>query len=363
MTNDSNNKFSPDGPLDEPLWGGEEICEEFQRELCCLADGELDDAASARALLLLESSAACRQYFEEIRMQARLHQDLADPTRVSARLAMMTGMRGFDDADLDLESELQGVEYVHKLATIFYQLGKSYILAATDPGWSERVFEAATPVEPTQNRGRGFVDGVLQNEKERAGRVDWVRARHLLNGRLEQIEEPLEKGRRLLAEALSVDPTHEEARLYQAFLHQHEGKTLKAAETYRDVFDTALDEANRGHAAMQLGRLYSREENFRKALVCFRWVTISGLASRDERFACVRFNLAGIYARMGARERSITEFRGLLDLHPDRQLEFADVFARSTSCLIPAIERQEGFVEALYERCPELFQTFDSSAA
>ncbi len=332
------------------------IREEFQQELCALADGELDEAASARALLMLETQPAARVFFEEIRTQIRLHRDLADPERLFAHLAMTTGTDfARPESHPDLARELDSIEYVHKLATIFYQLGKSYVLAGTEPGWTERVFEKAVSVEPTKTRGRGFVDGVLLGGRETGGRVDWTRARHMLNGRVERIAEPLEKGRRLLEEAIGVDPSHEEARLYLAFLDGHEGRTLKAAEGYRAVFDTAIDEANRGHAAVQLGRLYSREENFKRALVCFRWVTMCGLAERDPRFSFVRFNVAGVYARMGERERAIEQFRRLLDEQPDRVEEIAKNFASSTACLLPAIQRQPGFLEQLYERCPELF--------
>ena len=112
---------------------------------------------------------------------------------------------------------------------------------------------------------------------------------------------------------------------------------------------------NRAIAAIQLGRLYSKEDDFRKAIACFRWITISGLADMDDQFFVVRFNLGGVYARMGDRARALDQFRILLDRHPDRTEEIARLFARSTACLLPAIERQEGFAQELYERCPELF--------
>src|SRR4029079_1087407 len=132
--------------------------------------------------------------------------------------------------------------------------------------YRERVFESAVPLGETQVRGRGFVDGVLLNGKDRSGNLDWQRARAMLNGKLEKIESPLEKGRRLLEEAIATDPSHEEAQLYMAFLHGHEGKRLRAAEEYRRIFNTAIQEANRGHAAIQLGRLHASEKNYKKAV-------------------------------------------------------------------------------------------------
>jgi tetratricopeptide (TPR) repeat protein len=330
-----------------------DLCFHFQMDLSCLVDGELEERVAGRAMLHLEQCAGCRDFFEDTRDQVRLHQDMADPDRLFARIAMLTGS--------ELRAEAEGIELVHRLATIFYRLGKAYVLAATDPGYRERVFEAAVPVTPTQTRARGFVDGVLSSGQEHTGSVDWTHARSMLNGRLERIESPLEKGRKLLEEAVAADPSHEEARLYLAWLHAHEGKTLAAAREYRALFDTAIDEQNRGHAAIQLGRLHSCENDYRKAIACWRWVTMSGLADLDPRFFVARFNLGMVYALTGNRGRSLAYFRELLDRHPDRIGEIAGLFARSPK-LREAIDGVEGFGEELVRTCPELFATPPSPA-
>lgn len=325
-----------------------DLCFHFQVDLSCLVDGELEERVAGRAMLHLEQCSSCREFFEDTRDQVRLHQDMADPDRLFARIAMLTGS--------ELTREVEGIDLVHRLATIFYRLGKAYVLAATDPGYRERVFEEAVPVTPTQTRARGFVDGVLSGGQDRAGGVDWAHARSMLNGRLERIESPLEKGRKLLEEAVAADASHEEARLYLAWLHAHEGKTLAAAREYRSLFDTSIDEQNRGHAAIQLGRLHSCEKDYRKAIACWRWVTMSGLADHDPRFFVARFNLGMVYALTGNRRRSLSYFRELLDRHPDRVGEIAGLFARSPR-LREAIDGFEGFGEELVRTCPELFAT------
>lgn len=330
------------------------LCESFQLDLSCLIDRELDAEAAGRAVVHMEACSACREFFEGTREHVKLHRDIQDPDRLFARIAMLTGAGA-----PDLE-EVEGIDLVHRLATIFYQLGKAYVLAAIDPGYRERVFENAAPVEPTQVRGRGFVDGVVMNGKARAGGLDWKRARSMLNGTLERIESPLEKGRKLLEEALSADPSHEEAQLYLAFLHAHEGRRLQAAEEYQRIFDTALDDRNRGHAAIQLGRLHSAEQGHRKATALWRWVTMSGLADLDDRFFVARFNLGMVYALGRNRGRSLAYFRELIDRHPRRVAEVADLFRRSTG-LRESIDSQSGFAEALLRTCPELFVPEEAS--
>jgi len=324
------------------------VCESFQLDLSCLVDSELDSDAAGRAMVHMEACSACRGFFEDTRAQIRLHKDASDPDRLFARVAMLMG-----SSELDADTA-ESIDLVHRLATIFYQLGKAYVLAAVDADYRERVFEAAVPVAAAQTRGRGFVDGVMMNGQEHAGGLDWQRARSMLNGRLEKIESPLEKGRRLLEEAIATDPSSEEAQLYLAFLHAHEGKRLQAADEYRRIFETALDDRNRGHAAIQLGRLHSAEKSYAKAITLWRWVTISGLADADERFFVVRFNLGMVYALMGNRTRSLGYFRELLDRHPGRAAEVASLFHRSSG-LRASIDSQTGFAEALLRTCPELF--------
>jgi len=328
--------------------GATTICESFQVDLSCLLDHELDSTAAGRAVIHMEACTACREFFEDTRSQIRLHKDVADPDRLFARLAMLTGA-----APIGADT-IEGIDLVHRLATIFYQLGKAYVLAAIDPDYRERVFEAAVPVESTQVHGRGFVDGVLMNGKDAAGGLDWNRARSMLNGRLEKIESPLEKGRRLLEEAIASDPSHEEAQLYLAFLHAHEGRKLLAAEGYRQIFETGVDERNRGHAAIQLGRLHSAEKVYDKAIALWRWVTVSGLADADDRFFVARFNLGMVYALQRNQRRSLDYFRELIDRHPSRVGEVADLFRRSSG-LREAIDAQTGFAQALLRTCPELF--------
>jgi tetratricopeptide (TPR) repeat protein len=328
-----------------------EICSGFQLDLSCLVDGELDQAAAARAMLHIEECPSCCDFLADTRRQVRLHRDMADPDRLLARVAMLTG--------LDLDTDEAGLSLADRLASIFYQLGKAYTLAAIDlDSLRLHVFQATLPVELTKVRGRGFVDGVVAGHRDHGSSVDWQRARHLLNGRLERIADPLEKGRKLLQEVLDIDPAHEEARLYMARLLEHEGKRLEAAERFREVFDTALDPENRVHAAINLGQLYFKEANRPKALLFWRWVLVSGLVQEDERFWSVYFNIGMAYAYECDQERSLAYFRALLDRFPERAVGVARAFANSPR-LRRQIDIQEGFTEAFLRRCPELFQPSD----
>jgi len=329
---------------------------EFLQDLSCMFDGELDELAAGRAMLHIEECGSCRSFFEDLRHQVRSHRDMESPDELIAHVALL---RAQDSAslsafDADFSDNVESIELVNRLATVFYQLGKAYALSAIDPDYRTKVFEAVVAVGSTKTAGRGFVDGVLVGGKDHLGGIDWREARHSLNGRLERIEDPLEKANRLLGECLEADPSHEEARLYLAFLHAQEGKTLRAAQEYKEVFDTAIDDRNRGHAAMQLGNLHGREADYKKALACYRWISISGLDEVDDRFFGARFNAAKCWAMLGDKARSLVTFRELLDSHPDRAVEVARYLADASS-LREHIDSIPGFPEELLARCPELF--------
>ncbi len=61
-----------------------------------------------------------------------------------------------------------------------------------------------------------------------------------------------------------------------------------------------------------------------------------------------------VFALIGNRRRALGYFRELLDRHPGRIGEVAELFARSPK-LRESIDAQPGFAEALVKACPELF--------
>ena len=331
----------------------------LQSDLSALADGELDEAAAARVMVQVETDPLSRAFFEDIQRFSRLHKDMAEPQRVIARLSALTG-EGLGSPS-GMAQQVQEIDLVHRLATIFYSLGKAYILNALNPeSFRQRVFEEAVPIEATRTTGRGFVDGVLKGGRSKQHRVDWREARHYLNGRLERVEDPMSKGLHLLEQALATDPSHEEARIYLGFVYAQQGKRLKAESMYRDVFDTAIQEENRGHAAVQIGQLHMAEEEPRRAAVFFRWLCISGLESRDERFWFVRFNIAMTFLGMGKSERCLDYLVDLAAKHPTR-IDEAGALAVEAPLFQNAIQTLHGFAERFAERCPEYLNSAESA--
>ena len=103
-------------------WGEDLTSEQvaLQEDLSCLVDGELDESAAARAMLRLEESPECQEFLDDIRRFARFHRDLSDPDRLEARIAMLGAS--------EISQAAENIDLAHRLSTIFYQLGKAYIL-------------------------------------------------------------------------------------------------------------------------------------------------------------------------------------------------------------------------------------------
>ena len=113
---------------------------------------------------------------------------------------------------------------------------------------------------------------------------------------------------------------------------------------------------NRGHAAMQLGRLHFAEGAIREALVLWRWMTVSGLAGVDNRFNIVRFNIGIAYASLGFDDRALASFRVLMDQHiaaEQSPAELARLFVENDDARA-IFESRPGFVERLTREIPEL---------
>jgi tetratricopeptide (TPR) repeat protein len=331
-----------------------EVCVQFQLDLSCLVDGELEGVSSIRAIAHLEECSQCREFFDDMRHQVKVHRELSDPESLLERYSALVGS--------SMDAEVEAIDLVHKLSNIFYQLGKAYFLNAVDSNYRNRAFEKAVQVPGFQAQGRGFIDGVLESGRGGVGGLDWASARHILNGKLEKIESPLEKGRRLLEEAISADPTHEEARFYLCWMDRHEGRTLRAAQGFRQLFRLAVNPANRAHAAVHLGMLHADQGDHKRAIACYRWVTISGMEREDRRFFVVLFNIGINYAHLGDQRRSLAAFRQLIDRHGDRLSDIVDLFANSDATR-SVISHQPGFAEALLDACPELFNPILSDSA
>jgi tetratricopeptide (TPR) repeat protein len=343
-------------------------CEAIQLDLSCMVDGEADAAAVRRALIHVEVCPECSAFLEHVRGHIELHRDLCDPRLLMRRLRSIDGMELFTRSSIRAN--------LRRLSEFFYQLGKAYLLLATDQRYLLQVFEEPVPIASVEKRGLGFVedhlasrrsapereepaksddaDDLRELELEAGASYDWVKARSLLGDQLERTTQNLEKARLLLEEALLVRPSYAEARLYLGFYHQNIGDHARAELEYRRVFETARKVRNRAHAAVQLGVLQHERGELASAVRCFRWVTRAGLVRRDGRFFFVFYNLALLYARLGDYARCAKCFEILYHRHRAQSAEIERFLTRAEA-FRETLREQPELAADLERACPAWF--------
>jgi len=258
------------------------LCAAFQRDLSALFDCELPEDAARRTMAHMEACEDCAEFFQAIRLQALAHKDLAVPGSLAQRLRRLRGE--------DLFEGMTDSEIVRRLATALYQLGKAYVLAATDEEYSIQVAEE--PVEIDSFESGEAAEAVTAAEETGACATP---ASTLEN----KSDDRLAHGRRLLDEALSLKPKFAEARLYLGFTCQAQDDTKGAAEAYRQVFLRTDRLINRAHAAIQLGMLHDHAAEHAEALRFYRWVVAAGLVARRPEFSFVLHNIVVEHISMG----------------------------------------------------------------
>ena len=93
-----------------------EVCVQFQLDLSCLADGELDDQAAGRAIAHLDGCSTCNEFFEDTRMQARALRDLSNPETLAGQFRTLVGVQVTDEFEtIDLVSKLPHVSQARAL--------------------------------------------------------------------------------------------------------------------------------------------------------------------------------------------------------------------------------------------------------
>ncbi len=278
------------------------LCVGFQSALSALLDQELPEQHARRTLAHLESCPACTDFFQAMRLQLQAHRDAVVPGSLARRLRRLQGH--------DMFEGLADAEILRRLAFALYQMGKAYALLGTDGEYLVRVAEEPVQVD-SYERGEA-ADAALAAEKSGALRGSLA---DLLAG--QAAGSHLAKARTLLDETLRLKPRFVEARIYLGFVRQAQGESANAAAEYRRVFLQTDRLANRAHAAIQLGLLYDRAGDFRRARAMYRWVIASGIIHRQPEFSFVLYNLAVEHLSLGETDKALALLSLIRDEYPD----------------------------------------------
>ena len=326
-------------------------CAHFEAELNAFVDGELRDLDARRVVDHLDACPRCREYVEQLRVFARLHRDCHDP---EAALAGLDAPDVFRNITAKLLAERIG-----KLAELFYQIGKAFVLKGSRgkrKGLTIAPLTRPVSIDRTRSRARS-----LLKETEELAALDAAYARSI--GKASAFFRSVSKGRnefvtvgrRFLEESLVLEGNRAEVRIYLGFSFTITRNYDKARDQFRKVLAMpGLSETNRMIAFQNLGFLASFERNYAGAIDCFQELDRSGFIERNPKFFPVLTSLAMAYAKISDYDKSIEFFERIVAEYPTKveevrkEISLMDTFQG-------LLRREALFRKALLERVPALF--------
>jgi len=311
-----------------------------------MMDGELDGGAVRRVLVHLEVCPRCRSFFRDLRRQIRGHRDA---------WKMMAGLQGEMDG-AGAQNPAQGAQASRKLALVFYELGKAYVLVSISPSFRREVSSEPLPILSCRSRGQKLLDSYLGADRPRArGEKRWNEVRNLLKGRLGDEKESLRKGIRILEESLELDSELHHARIYLGHARNLAQDYEKACDEFRVVLRQSRQDLTRGFALENLGNTYLQMGELEDAARCFRRVVHGDIIESEPRFFTSWFNLGLTYGLQGKISKSMGCFQELHDNYTWKHSEVGEIIT-SHKELTVLMDQNEAFRSRLREMCPGFFR-------
>ena len=372
-----------------------EPCADYVEDLSAYVDGEIGrdpvDLAPdlgrtqealhpdlSRLVRHMGECAGCHDYTNALRQLSELNRSSAtypDPSDEHALLAdfeqeektasCVDPSKLFASIACNLVEEKRGA-----LARLFYEIGKAYALAGNRALQEKRRQSVAYASRPLPLRGteararRELKDAEAlesQIDQRHEGAQSLRTGSGLLLRRSRQLFGPSRRGsaaltraRRFLEEALALDASLDEARLYLGFRHAVVGRPDRARIQFRKVSLEGRTPLLRLLAIQSIGRLYAEGGDYRRAIECYEEVVRSGEASETAELFPAFLNLAVNYAKAGQVDKSTETFVDIARLFSDRLPKIRELLARKTY-FQALLDKNLSLKSTLASRAPALF--------
>ncbi len=355
---------------------GSDPCLQIQIDLSAMLDGELDAASVRRVMVHSDACPACSGFLRGIRSQSRALRNAVDQFGADM---LRRGRLPSTEAELDrfaFASERarelcrQLIENRRQLARILYELGRGFVLMGMSPNFSRQVEREPVPIPDVCMRGRNLLDEVSRiaqglDGEPRLG-MEWVRARDLFESNaIRTPAENMAKGRRLLGEALQLQPEMNDARIYLGHAHHIVGERDLARREFGYVLEQARDAATRSLALLHLGNVFLEEGEYAHAVPYF--LEIVELARGVEAAKLPRLMRSAAYFNLvlaNGLQQQFLEMKGWLTaLHsefPHRRRIIAGELAKRTQ-LAAVLARHREVIRELALAFPEWFSQVKES--
>jgi len=335
-------------------------CVEFEADLSAFVDGELDTLDANKLMHHVDGCSRCQELIEQLGQMGRMHRACYSEEDI---LGALDGAEIFQNIASDLLHEKSG-----KIADLFYQIGKAYLLkgfargreAGASPDSIRHVLRPRTrplAIETAKMKtGRIFREIEGLSAQMPVPHKTLKRAGSFFRTTRRRQDGCLELGRRFIEESLAIDPERAEPRLYLgAYFYAGMKKYQEAKEQFRKVLSLPnVSEVNRADALINLGALYTIEYQYAEAKACFQEVERSGVIKQYPRFYRCLIFLAVTCAKLGEFDEAMDVFGRIAASFPKRidqiRCEIWDMHSFQN-----VVQMHDGFRESLRNRIPVLF--------
>ena len=335
-------------------------CIEFENDIHLFVDHELPAGQTGRLSGHIDACEGCRGYMDDLRRLATLN--VESNAAADAALADLVDRHALFAS---ITRELIGDKRL-ELARLFYELGKAYVMKANGSmsgRLSRSVTSVSRPVDirSTMGKGRQLAREAEDLEAARATEGDdresgslFRRSRRLFSSSARAGSSALSNGRRLLEEALRLEPALSEARLYLGLHHMLTGRFDRARLEFRRVHREGVEPVHRMMALQMLGNVHAAAYDLERAVRCYEEVVQSDLLDAEPKLASALVNLGVNYAKLGRVGASIQAFTQLVDRFPQMVAPTRSRLRRKQD-FVDLLEREDTLAADLRTGVPALF--------
>lgn len=333
-------------------------CTTFVVDINAYVDGQLAAAEAGRLVDHTKSCEACNDYLDSLRLMSELHRN--------TKAAMDSGEHDVAALKVDPQSLFGAItgsllaDKQESLARLFYEIGKAYVLLGNRslPGEQAVSVSCAKPRDIRKSeavaRRTLLQSEELREHGEHAERGLFGRSRKLFNATGKGRANALGKGRSFLDEALALDPTLDEARLYLGLHHMLLGHAGRARTQFEQVHREGRSELLRLMGLQGLGKLHEDRGDYRAAVECYTEVIERVPAEDAPRLLQSFVNLPVSCAKAGMLTESVEHFAALADRFPQKAAQIQSLISKKRA-FQAVLHANAELIGDLRRRVPALF--------
>ncbi|MFT7462225.1 MAG: tetratricopeptide (TPR) repeat protein [Pseudohongiellaceae bacterium] len=353
-------------------------CNSFVVDLNAFVDKQLNEGEALRLVDHTRQCEGCADYLVALRRLSEFHRQTAAafegqgevsgaPYADSPEAVGSSDEDGATIPNVDargLFAAVTGVLASDKrtsLARLFYEIGKAYVMLANRSQSVEREIQVRCSrprdVRKSEAEARRVVfkhDALASaGGHEDKGGV-FRRSRKLFAASGKGRSAAFAKGRAFLEEALALDKTLDEARLYLGLHFMMQGHGGRAAAQFEQVSENGRTDLLRLMGLQGLGKLHEDRGEYRAAVEFYADVISRASAEDANRLLQSFVNLPVSCAKAGMVEESVEHFSALVNRFPRKLNQIQNIISKKQT-FQAVLDANSKFHNDLRQQVPALF--------